>query len=438
VRIAALLVAALVLGALSLLVAPAAPSYDPWAWLLWGREVAAFDLSTAEGPAFKPLPVAVCALLAPLGGAAPEAWLVVARAGALAGAVLAAVLAWQLAGGGGRQRRIGAAAAAALGVALTAGYPTLAATGTSEGLFLALALGAVLAWRAGRPDLALALGVACALLRVEAWPFLALAATARWRAQPGARPWLAAGALAVPALWFGPELLGSGDPLRSGSRALVPNPGQPALAAVPALESLRQAAALALAPLALGALLLARHGLALAGAAWVALVAAMSQVGFSGEPRYALPGVALIAVVGAAGLATRLPRALLPVAAAAVAVAAVPRIADLPAQRERLAYQARLADDLPRAVALAGGRERLLACGRPYVGELRGPLLAYGLAVHKRRVGFEPASGAGAIFVSRRTGEQAWTPHVPPGYAPVAAAGTWRVYASCGDRSVPS
>ncbi|MCQ7030022.1 hypothetical protein MRO55_26335, partial [Escherichia coli] len=65
-----------------LLVAPA-PSYDPWAWLLWGREVTRLELSTAEGPAFKPLPVFVCALLRPLGGAAPEAWVLIARAGAV-------------------------------------------------------------------------------------------------------------------------------------------------------------------------------------------------------------------------------------------------------------------------------------------------------------------------------------------------------------------
>ncbi len=65
----------------ALLVAPA-PSYDPWSWLLWGREVAGGTLSTAEGPAFKPLPVAVCALLSALGAAAPAAWVLLARAGA--------------------------------------------------------------------------------------------------------------------------------------------------------------------------------------------------------------------------------------------------------------------------------------------------------------------------------------------------------------------
>jgi MFS family permease len=84
--------AAFALAALSALVIAPAPSYDPWAWLLWGREIVHGTLSTAEGPAFKPLPVAVTALLAPLGEAAPVAWVIVARTGA----VLAVLLAFRL------------------------------------------------------------------------------------------------------------------------------------------------------------------------------------------------------------------------------------------------------------------------------------------------------------------------------------------------------
>ena len=40
------------------------------------------DALTADGPAFKPLPVAVCALLAPFGSAAPVLWVVLVRAAA--------------------------------------------------------------------------------------------------------------------------------------------------------------------------------------------------------------------------------------------------------------------------------------------------------------------------------------------------------------------
>jgi hypothetical protein len=72
----------LVTAASALLIAPI-PTYDPWMWLLWGRETASLSLSTVEGPAFKPLPVAVCAVLSLLGPAAPMAWVLIARAGAV-------------------------------------------------------------------------------------------------------------------------------------------------------------------------------------------------------------------------------------------------------------------------------------------------------------------------------------------------------------------
>ena len=51
-----LAVAALVVGAFSLLL-PSTPSYDPWAWLVWGREIVHINLHTTGGPTWKPLPV---------------------------------------------------------------------------------------------------------------------------------------------------------------------------------------------------------------------------------------------------------------------------------------------------------------------------------------------------------------------------------------------
>src|SRR5918999_360739 len=89
----------IVIALASLLVVDPAPSYDPWTWLLWGREVASGTLSTVDGPAFKPLPVAVCALLAPLGAAAPWAWVLLVRVAAVVAVWLAFALARRLAGG---------------------------------------------------------------------------------------------------------------------------------------------------------------------------------------------------------------------------------------------------------------------------------------------------------------------------------------------------
>ncbi len=97
--------------------------------------------------------MAVSALLAPAGDAAPALWLLVARAGAIAAVLLAARLAWRLAGGS-----LLAAAVARRGVALTAGWWWHAAVGNAEGLFVALAFGAFDRALDGRHRVALALG----------------------------------------------------------------------------------------------------------------------------------------------------------------------------------------------------------------------------------------------------------------------------------------
>lgn len=431
---------------MSLLILPAAPTYDPWAWLIWGRELWSLDLSTAEGPAFKPLPVAVCALLAPLGDGAPVAWVLLARAGAVAAVLLAGVLAWRLAGGVPRGVRdphasghtpLAAALLAGAAVLLTAGFVRLSAAGSSEGLLLAFALGALHAGLDRRWRLALALLAACCLLRVEAWPFALVAVALRWRAAPpGERAALAAGVIAVPALWFGPEWLGSGEPMRSGDRARVPNPGQPALADLPAWASARDAALLAFWPVLLGLMVLRRDARALApaaiGLAWVALVAVMAQAGFSGEARYAMPGVALIAVSGAVGIARLGPMGAA-VVAACVAVAAVPRADGLIRDHRALTYQARMQADLGRAIDAAGGAEALTRCGRPVTGPYRGTLVAWHLRVEKRRVGFPPEP-AGVVLASALTRGAPVEPAIGP-QAQAVTAGTWRIATRCPGRT---
>jgi len=57
---------ALVVGAVSLLI-PSTPSYDPWAWIVWGREIVHVNLQTTGGPSWKPLPVIFTTLFAPFG-----------------------------------------------------------------------------------------------------------------------------------------------------------------------------------------------------------------------------------------------------------------------------------------------------------------------------------------------------------------------------------
>ena len=77
---ALLALACVALAAMSLL-GPSTPTYDPWAWIIWGREVMHLDLVTEGGPSWKPLPILFTAPFSLVGdGPAPELWIHVARA----------------------------------------------------------------------------------------------------------------------------------------------------------------------------------------------------------------------------------------------------------------------------------------------------------------------------------------------------------------------
>ena len=92
----ALVAACLAVGLLSLLL-PSTPTYDPWSWIIWGREILHGDLSTVSGPSWKPLPVLFTIPFSLTGDAAPDLWLAVARAGGLLAVALAFRVAYRLA-----------------------------------------------------------------------------------------------------------------------------------------------------------------------------------------------------------------------------------------------------------------------------------------------------------------------------------------------------
>src|SRR3954451_13259988 len=182
--------AALALAAVSPLL-PFFPVYDPWGWLVWGRELLHGGFETAAGPSWKPLPVLVNAPLSLLGDAAPQAWLLVARTGWFSAALLAGLLAARLSGEETGRWRWAAGVVAGASVALTADSftPPLRqfTGGLSEPLLVALVLGAIWTALDERPGRVLALGTAAALLRPEVWPFLALWAFYATRKRPRVR-----------------------------------------------------------------------------------------------------------------------------------------------------------------------------------------------------------------------------------------------------------
>jgi hypothetical protein len=373
---------AAVTAALSLLL-PYLPVYDPWGWLVWGRELSGLELTTGDGMSWKPLPVLLSAPLAALGDAAPQGWLLLARGGWLLAALLAGLLAVRLSGAWVGRWGLLAAALAAGSVALSgdAFTPPLRqfSGGLSEPLLVALVLAAIWLALERRPRGALWLGVAASLLRPECWPFLAVWAWREAARDPALRPHAAIGAVLIPLLWFVPDLLGAGDPL-SGSRTARGDDLEPG----EALEVLGRAAAAPLAAAWLGTgLLLAerRPGdrtarlLLLGAAAWIGLVAAMAVGGYAGLPRFLAPATAVVAVVGGAGIARAAarafasprgaPRTLLAAAVAALLLAAAGiglRAAEVPGDLRYVRQQARLIDGLFE-LADEVPAERLLACG---------------------------------------------------------------------------
>ncbi len=163
---------------------------------------------------------------------------VVARAGALLALVMAFRLARRLVGPGVLGVVAGLAAAAFL--VTTYQFVRDSMLGNSEALLAALALWSFERHLDGRHDHAFYLAFAAGLLRPEVWPFLGAYGLWLWFREPELRLRIAAAGALIPLLWFGPELWGSGEPLRASSRANNPNPGSAAFAEHPGVEVVKR------------------------------------------------------------------------------------------------------------------------------------------------------------------------------------------------------
>jgi hypothetical protein len=407
--------ACLAVAALSLLISRE-PTYDPTAWLIWGRDILHGDLSTTSGPSWKPLPIVVTLPAALLGDAAQQdVWLVVARTGLLAAVVLCYRLAWRLEG-----PVAGVVAAAALLV--SSGYATRTFRGDSEDILVALGLGAIEAHLVGRRRLAFGLLVATALLRPEMWLFAGLYGL--WLAGFGvpaagraATVAVAAGTgVVVVAAWLVPEKIGSGQLLRAASRALEPVAGSPATASVPFVATFTNAAPVLPWPLyAAGVVYVVaalRGGggrseraltlaLAALATAVMVIVAVMAEMGFTGNSRYLTIPIALTGVLGGAGLVqiASFARARLRSGQARVAIAAVGVVSVVffALATSRTAGQVRGGMQesgryaaLPAALASVGGAKAVLACRPVYTEWFDVQAVARALHVHSSTVSIHP------------------------------------------------
>jgi hypothetical protein len=420
----AALAGAALAGAASLAL-PATLGYDAWAWTVWGRQLAHLDLATTAGPSFKPLPVLVLAPLSVLGGATPVVWMGLMRACA----ALSLLLAYRV---GARLAGPLAGAVAALSLALSADLYRTALLGSAEPALIALTLGAVDRHMAGRRDWALVLVALAGLIRPEAWVLLSAYGLYLWVREPRLRPLAAAAVILPPALWLGLDWIGSGDPLHASSTATSATEGSAANASVPAFEVVRRAADAVIAPtLVLAAVGLVaavrrrdRAVLSLAGLAlgWIAVVAILAEVGFTGTRRYLAAPAAALCVVAGVGFAWLLEavaerRARLALAGAIAALALVPAFLRAREDARMLSVarsQADQRDELRRAVARAGGRAAVLREGRPAINPWLQTTLAWELDV--------ALSGVQATWASSRRHPH-WAPPALVFRAPARLAG---------------
>ena len=442
-------------AALSLLL-PSVPTQDSWSWIVWGREVAHLDLDTSAGSSWKPLPVLFTTVYSLFGDAAPELWVMTARAGGLLAIVFAFRIASRLAGWP-------AGVAAALFMA-GADWLRFMGHGNVEPLSTGLVLGAVDRHMEGHRHQAIALGVLAALGRPELWPFVALyAAFVVWRKQAS----IVVACLllaAVPVGWLGGDWWGSGDPFRGsklakGFRERVKKHREAAIkrdqkknvvldrSTGVAIEHTYRGARVLLIPPAFVAALVAlaiaiwrreRAPLLFAAAAFAlfVVIAGMGVAGYGGSPRFLFPAAGLVAVLGGIGVGwvIRLagPRWRAALVGAAIVAATVPFAVDrgqeFDARASEVRLRADLEDQLDEAVSLAGGRERVLSLGRPRVNSTFAHQLAWDLGVHQSQIG--DVTDRNLVFNGKSTKvNPSRGPRIPSGarVRRVAATGIWTV-----------
>jgi hypothetical protein len=464
-------VGCLLLAALSAVSLPTVPSYDPWSWIVWGREVVDPHLSFAVsgGPSWKPLPFIFTTIFGLFGGAAPTLWVIVARTGGLMSLVAAYRLASRLVGGGGW----GAVAGLLAGIAivLTQDWGYYMFRGTSEPLLIATTLWAVDRHLAGRCGSAFVLAVATGLMRPEAWPFIAIYAIWLWLREPRLRLLVVAGLASIPFFWFVPPWIGSGQPFLAATHAHEYN-GH--LGSDPFVAVLRRGANLQVAPALIGGIVAVVLALAsllrgspidgpegsldrerltvwLAGliVGWWAVVVAMTLGGFPGLERFFLPAAALTCVLAGVGVVrvarllggglagARVRSAWAPAAVALILVAlSVPfttlRISVARAQEPIAARAVTRLDQLSAAVAAVGGHDGVYPCPISFaaVNHSLATALAWKLHVTLGRVGGVMVH-QGLLFVGPHDSIDGAPAPVVPQLTQrqlIARAGVWRVY----------
>jgi|SRR5579884_2966344 len=404
-------VALLALSTAIVVAARTRPGFDPFGWLVWGRQTLSGALDTNAAPSWKPLPYLFTVPYGLFGHYQMWLWMITVVAVSLAGSIFAGRIAFRLtATPEGRWAGWVAAVFAGLVLLEIRDYPHYVLSAQSDPMIVTFCLAAIDAHLSRRPRLAFVLGVLASLGRPEAWPFLALYSLWLWRRVPRSR-WLVGGGLAaLVLLWFGIPALTSRSAFVAGSNALGSGRrlrSNRVFGTIDRFLDLHETALELAAVLSLGLAALRRDRVTLAlgaaGALWVVLEIAFALHGWPGLGRYMFEAAGVMVVVaavglgrllgepprlsGAAGLAAGVTVTVIVVAALVPGAAGRARIErrDLVEQHARTAEIDRLATTIGRL----GGRARILACGEPLILLEYQTTLAWELHINVVRIGWK-------------------------------------------------
>jgi hypothetical protein len=438
----------LALAAISLAL-PWTPSYDPWAWIVFGREIVDPNLqfSTLAHTGWKPLPVLFTTPFGLLGAAAPSLWLLVPRAAGIA----ALGLAFRL---GARSGGIAAGLIGAVALLLSAEWLRYFSAGNVEPLAVALLLGAVELHLGGRRGWAFALGALTGLARPEIWPLLGVYALYLWVFERRRWPMLL-GLPAIVALWVLPDWAGSGELFHTFHSATISGePTEILHTSFPAATLSGRALGILVAPVWIAALIAAVQGwrerervtltLTVVALSWLVVTIGGEAVGYPAVPRYLVEPAAVCCVLAGIGFAA-LPRLAPSRARAAVIVVLV--VASLPFA---VARSIGLGDQVGAATGRAHDLTQLLrtvdrARAQVPVARLH-PLiapnnnataLAWKLHVKIYGVAQNPSRKVGIAFVKGNPPELTALRRMGAGFAPLAADGRWSALSVRWDRTQP-
>lgn len=365
------------------------PSYDAYGWMVWGQQVLHGSLNLSAAPSWKPLTFLFALPYALFGDTQLWLWSVTSVAAAIAAGVFAARVAFVLTGPVPAGRAFApwvAAAFAGVAVIGLQTWPHLVLIANSDQLVVALLLAAIDAHLHRRPRWAFAAIVLASMDRPETWAFAGLYGLWLLRTDPGARIWVIACAVLIPAAWFVVPGLTSRSWFSAGDLALNQHTvihGSKPLGVLHRWRGLyelpMQVAFVVSVALAVWRRDLRLLGVAAAALLWVAVEIAFALHGFSAASRYLLePGAVAVVIVAALvgqllggapwGRSAAVLRWGGPLAVVVLGLLLIPTArlrvhdwrVDLAAARVSARQNRRLVDVVRRL-----GSDRILACGKP-------------------------------------------------------------------------